>query len=59
MGGGRREGGTAAARPPPSLDPTSLPSLSLQGVTTDDMVAALGLSQGELVTAINELLASV
>lgn len=32
---------------------------SPQGVTTDDMVAALGLSHAELVTAINELLASV
>lgn len=41
------------------LPPLPLLSSTLQGVTTDDMVAALGLSHAELVTAINELLASV
>lgn len=54
-GRGRRargRGGRRRHRRPPSL-------FRLQGVTTDDMVAALGLSQAELVAAINELLASV
>lgn len=43
----------------PATDPGPSRPLSPQGVTTDDMVAALGLSHAELVTAINELLASV